>query len=136
PPARAGRRPHPPTGELAAAPPDLGARARAAALAAEGIFQMNEFFNDVQVWRTRVTMGRETYDLMLYRLGLPKKPAEQLRDRVRELDALLRTALHDMAVERGEEPFLFSRRWVRAHRRDEIPIPLYDRGGEAPSERS
>ena len=89
---------------------------------------MSEFL-DVQIWRTRVSMRRETYDLMLYRIGLSKKLAEQLRDRVDEYDSLLRTALHELALAQEKEPLLFARRWMHEHR-EPVAVPVWE-GGEA-----
>lgn len=86
----------------------------------------------VQIWRTRVSMSRDQYDLMLYRLGLGKKVAEQLRERVEELDSLLLTALQQLALAKEEEPLRFTRRWIHEHR-DPMLIPVWE-GGEARGE--
>jgi hypothetical protein len=77
--------------------------------------------------------------MLRYQAGLQKRVIAQLRARIEEWDELLRTALHELALQNGNEPQLFTRRWISDHRRDPIPIPLTvtkREGGEARRERS
>jgi len=95
--------------------------------------------DQIDVYRDRVVMSKEIYDLILHRVGLQNKVINGLRYRTDEYDQLLRTALHDLALKEEKEPLHFTRQWIRNHRHVPPEVPLngsQKEGGEAQNERS
>jgi len=73
------------------------------------------------------------------RLGRLHRLVEMLRERNERLDMQLGRALHELAIERGIEPQLFIRRWLRAFVEQEeeeevgVRIERIDKGASPPS---
>jgi hypothetical protein len=88
---------------------------------------------NIIVTKTRVVLDRADYAGLLLYARKTRALAEELRDRLNQEHMLLRSALHELAAEKGKEPQYFSRCWLSAKRREADPVPIrrHPRGGEA-----
>jgi aryl-alcohol dehydrogenase-like predicted oxidoreductase len=70
------------------------------------------------VWgtRTHAVMPRHVAVMMGRRLRTLERLAEQSRRTIDQQRALLNSALHELARERGENPSTYALRWIRDHR--------------------
>lgn len=79
---------------------------------------------NITVTKTRVVLDHADYAGLLLYARKTRALAEELRDRLNQEHMLLRSALHELAAERGKEPQHFSRRWLSAKRRETDSIPI------------